>query len=245
MYYRAVLQNSSIRWGSVAKHSPIRTCSVQVFHQRKLGRYLCGQQHKSAFGTVSSASIEVKEVSYHDKRISSSDEISFGRYASISSLNEVCRPYTDIKTLGLPSSSISEDDSVWIRGRVAAVRQKGKSCFLVIRSDSFYTVQACHFLDSTDPNSSKNFLAFIGSINLESIVDIQGTLAPARVKSCTQDNVEIQMKKMFVVSSAPNVLPFLLQDAARPDRGVEDSQNQASSMNPVSQVHKLSLFYIR
>jgi hypothetical protein len=42
----------------------------------------------------------------------------------------------------------------------------------------------------------------------ESIVDIEGTLAAADVRSCSQDSVEIQLQRCYIVSRAPAILPF-------------------------------------
>ena len=103
---------------------------------------------------------------------------------------------------------------VWIRGRVNSVRAKGNSCFVVIRSGSFYTVQGLHFKDKENVDISKSMIKFIGNIQLESIVDIYGVVANANVKSCSQDNVELQIRKMFVLSRAPTVLPFCTRTPA-------------------------------
>ena len=120
--------------------------------------------------------------------------------------------YTDVKKLSVDDTI---DNIVWIRGRVNSVRAKGNACFTVIRSEAFYTVQACHFKDKANPEASKSLIKFVGAVPLESIVDIMGKVVSADVRSCSQDNVEIQILKMFVVSRAPVLMPFLLEDAAR------------------------------
>ncbi|CAF4780997.1 unnamed protein product, partial [Rotaria magnacalcarata] len=55
-------------------------------------------------------------------------------------------------------------------------------------------------------------------------VDIEGevTLTPSPIESCTQKDVELQVKKVFVVSSAEPRLPLLIEDAMRPDDPVID-----------------------
>ena len=55
----------------------------------------------------------------------------------------------------------------------------------------------------------------------------------ANVKSCTQSDIEIQIRKLFVVSRAPVQLPFLLEDANRPEAEIEASQ---SSDRPYARV---------
>ena len=107
---------------------------------------------------------------------------------------------------------------------MSSVRVKGNACFLVLRCGSFYTTQAVHFKDKDDADNSKDLIKYAGGIALESIVDVQGVVAAADVKSCTQANVELQVRKLMVVSRAPSVLPFLLEDAARSDTVIEKSQ---------------------
>jgi aspartyl-tRNA synthetase len=75
----------------------------------------------------------------------------------------------------------------------------------------------CHFKDKTQAEASKQLIKFAAGIALESIVDVLGTVAAAEVKSCSQNDVEVAMEKLFVVSRAPVALPFLLEDAARSD----------------------------
>lgn len=136
---------------------------------------------------------------------------SFGDYKDIASEHENNRSYVDIDTLR--KSSEDNGKRVWTRGRVSKIRAKGKACFLVVRSKAMYTVQACCFKDK-NPRSLE-LIDFISSIPLESIVDIYGEVVPANVHTCTQSDVEIAIEKVFVVSRAPVVLPFLLDDASR------------------------------
>jgi aspartyl-tRNA synthetase len=164
------------------------------------------------------------------------DVIAFGTYKSISSTSQGIRHFADVKYLGTGTlGDVANGTKLWIRGRVAGVRMKGKGVFLVIRADAFYTIQACHFIDSSNPDASKGLIDFISSLSHESIVDIQGTLVSAKVKSCTQHNVELQIKKAFVVSRAPSTLPFLLEDAARSEEDVETTKDSSRPMHGVSQ----------
>ena len=47
---------------------------------------------------------------------------------------------------------------MWLRARVANVRSKGSSAFLVLRQGAFTTVQACLFKDKENPDESKRML---------------------------------------------------------------------------------------
>ena len=137
-----------------------------------------------------------------------------GDYKDIASQSDFKRPFADIALLSRDYID-ANGKGVWLRGRVSKIRSKGSACFVVIRSKSLYTIQACCFREKSAPEMSQELLDFLSSIPLESIVDIYGELVPAEVHSCSQSDVEISIKKAFVVSRAPVVLPFLIDDASR------------------------------
>lgn len=83
-------------------------------------------------------------------------------------------------------------------------------------------------------------IKFVGSLPLESVVDIQGVVAAADVKSCSQNNVEIQIQKVFAVSRAPAVLPFLMEDACRSEEDIASSQSADRPFAGVSQDTRLN-----
>lgn len=118
----------------------------------------------------------------------------------------------------LPVRDINESlakQTIWVRGRVHTSRGKGKQCFLVIRHQSA-TIQA---VVCVNENVSKPMVKFVAGIAKESIVDVECevSLAPSPIESCTQKTVELQVKKVFVVSPAEPRLPLLIEDAMRPD----------------------------
>lgn len=169
------------------------------------------------------------------------NQIEFGEYSVIASQKQSTRKFADVKLLGTNASEAPKvGDTVWLRGRVSSVRAKGNACFIVIRSGSFYTVQGCHFKDKSNPEESKKMIKFVNSIALESIVDIMGTVAEADVKSCSQNNVEIQIKKIFTVSRAPVSLPFLLEDASRSQAEIDASQSTERPFAGVEQNIRLN-----
>lgn len=187
--------------------------------------------------------------------IDNDGSLQYGDYTTIASQISITRVYQDIKQIGIDDSSDNNDSSgldgidtsklnagdvIWIRGRVSSVRAKGNACFLVIRGGSFYTIQACHFKDKSNPDISKAIIKYVGAIPLESIIDIQGKLVTADVKSCSQSNVELQIQKVFVVSRAPSTLPFLLEDASRSESEIEQSQSTERPFAGVSQVSSCS-----
>eukprot|EP00438_Fugacium_kawagutii_P028588 Skav226680 [mRNA] locus=scaffold3971:22577:23323:- [translate_table: standard] len=90
-----------------------------------------------------------------------------GVYDTIRSVESLAVPFTNVKTLGAENGpAIGEE--VWIRARVATVRVKGKSTFVVLRENSLYTVQACKFKDKEDGGESATAVArFFKSIPLD------------------------------------------------------------------------------
>ena len=188
-------------------------------------------------------------VEYHD--VQTNGDIEFGDYATIRSQDaSIARQYTLAKDIGAapsggtPSAGALEGASasglIWLRGRVASIRVKGNSAFVVIRSGTFYTVQACHFKDDNDIANSKALLKFVKDIALESIVDVCGIVVPAHVKSCTQQTAEIQIRKMFVVSRARTVLPFLLEDASRSQADIDSTAESDRPLTGVGQEVRLN-----
>jgi len=220
------------------------------------GRKVVGTMIKSSESASSSplssiqSSFEVNLVDY-TSIIDNDGSLQYGDYTTIASQISITRVYQDIKQIriddssdnndssgldGIDTSKLNAGDIIWIRGRVSSVRAKGNACFLVIRGGSFYTIQACHFKDKSNPDISKAIIKYVGAIPLESIVDIQGKLVTADVKSCSQSNVELQIQKVFVVSRAPSTLPFLLEDASRSESEIEESQSTERPFAGVSQV---------
>ena len=116
-------------------------------------------------------------------------------------------------------------DNVWLRGRLHSIRVKGGSCFLVIRQDSFHTVQACFFKDKERPDYSQKMIQYLKTLTLESMIDLEGNLSEADVKSCSVQTVELKMKRIHCVSKADAILPFSVEDASRSEAEVDASQD--------------------
>jgi len=117
-------------------------------------------------------------------------------------------------------------DTVWLSGRLDSIRVKGGSCFLVLRQNSFDTVQAVYFKDTENPEVSQKMIKYLKSLTLESIIQLEGTIVgDANVKSCSIQNVELSIQRIHAVSKADAQLPFLVEDAARSEREVEESQS--------------------
>jgi aspartyl-tRNA synthetase len=102
--------------------------------------------------------------------------------------------------------------SVWVRARVHKSVLTARVAFLRLRK-GLQTVQAV-------VEEDKAMLKWLNkTITNESIVDVQANVvAPSagQVESCTLKNVELAVRRIYVVSLADSLLPMTLEDAARP-----------------------------
>jgi len=144
-----------------------------------------------------------------------------GDMARIMSRSRSGRSFEKVKDLEI---KFQVGDKLWLRGRLQSVRPTGRSCFIVLRQDSFDTVQACYFKDKEDPEGSQKMIKYLKSLTEESIVDVEGTLVEADVKSCSVKTMELSINRIHTVSKADAMLPFLVEDAARSEKEVEESQ---------------------
>lgn len=142
--------------------------------------------------------------------------------ARIMSRSETNRPFRKVEDL---ETIHKVGDTVWLRGRLHSIRVKGGSCFLVLRQGSFHTVQACYFKDKEDPEGSQKMINYLKSLTEESIIDLEGTIAEADVKSCSVKTIELNIQRIHAVSKADAQLPFLIEDASRSEKEIEESQN--------------------
>ena len=100
--------------------------------------------------------------------VTSADAAVTGVYDTIRSVESPAIPFVSVKTLGEDGISPAIGAEVWIRARVATVRVKGKSTFVVLRENSLYTVQACKFKDKEDGGESATAVSrFFKSIPLD------------------------------------------------------------------------------
>jgi aspartyl-tRNA synthetase len=118
---------------------------------------------------------------------------------------------------------------VLIRARVHNTRGTGKQCFLVLRQQSI-TVQA---VVAISPTISKQMIKFATNLNKESMVDITGTLmtVPSKIESCTQDDIEVHVATLYVVSQSRPRLPLSIEDASRPESLIEDEEASFVKVN--------------
>ncbi|KAB5577431.1 hypothetical protein PHYPO_G00209880 [Pangasianodon hypophthalmus] len=117
--------------------------------------------------------------------------------------------------------------TVWVRARIHTSRAKGKQCFLVLRQQQF-NVQA---LVAVGERASKQMVKFAANITKESIVDVEAVVQKVeqKIESCTQQDIELHVQRLFVVSQAEPRLPLQLEDAVRPE--VEGEEEGRATVN--------------
>eukprot|EP01012_Entosiphon_sulcatum_P057224 TRINITY_DN80958_c0_g1_i1.p1 TRINITY_DN80958_c0_g1~~TRINITY_DN80958_c0_g1_i1.p1 ORF type:complete len:618 (-),score=183.75 TRINITY_DN80958_c0_g1_i1:28-1881(-) len=134
--------------------------------------------------------------------------------------------YATQKFIEIPQLNKSLAGSVvTVRARLQTVRAKGKLAFILLRHTPF-SVQAVLAQSDTIP---KEALKWVGSLNPESIADVTGlvTCPEVPIATATQQDVELQVQRIFIVSAAPPALPFQLEDAARREEEGKEGKEKA------------------
>ena len=124
-------------------------------------------------------------------------------------------------------SAANDGETMTIRARVHNTRASGaKMCFLVFRQ-STETLQAL-ILSNKDTVSPK-MVKWCIQLNLESIVVVEGVVkkAPEPIKSCSVQDAELHITKIFIESEAPARLPFQVEDAVRSEQMIKESEEKA------------------
>eukprot|EP00586_Coscinodiscus_wailesii_P014517 CAMPEP_0172520912 /NCGR_PEP_ID=MMETSP1066-20121228/292269_1 /TAXON_ID=671091 /ORGANISM="Coscinodiscus wailesii, Strain CCMP2513" /LENGTH=611 /DNA_ID=CAMNT_0013303731 /DNA_START=221 /DNA_END=2056 /DNA_ORIENTATION=- len=178
---------------------------------------------KKAAAAAAAAEEKINSVTYLSAASQDSYE-KVGDYTTISSASRSGRVFSSISFLEKSDRPHAPGDKLWIRARLASIRVKGGSCFLVLRQNSFHTLQALFFKNKDDATGSKKMIQYLKSLTVESVIDVYGELAAADVKSCSVNDLEMVMERVHCVSRADAMLPFLVEDLARSEREVEESQ---------------------
>eukprot|EP00970_Alexandrium_tamarense_P019200 scaffold13731_cov207-Alexandrium_tamarense.AAC.3 len=179
---------------------------------------------KEAQAAAEEAANRIEVVTY----LSASDQDSYepmGDMSIVMSRSRSGREFVKVNDIGgSTDSKIGPGSKVWLRGRVNSIRAKGGSCFLVLRQNSFDTIQACYFKDKENPEQSAKMLKYLKSLTTESMIDLEGEVSTAEVRSCSIQDAELVITRIHSVSNADAMLPFLVEDAARSEKEVEESQ---------------------
>ncbi|KAG7663461.1 DPS1 [[Candida] subhashii] len=139
-----------------------------------------------------------------------------------SSRSEIKR--IDIKNLGAHANG----ETVVFRARVHKSRQQGATMlFLTLRQQSDLIQALVRTNKETDDKAvSKQMVKWAGSLNLETIVVVQGIVRTVEeaVKSATVQDIEIQVTKIHSIQETPEQLPLLIEDASRSEQEAEELQ---------------------
>lgn len=140
-------------------------------------------------------------------------DVSQGKYGSYGIMRSETKrtDRTLVKVTSLPEAK----STVWLRGRLHTSRAKGKQCFFVLRQ-SQNTIQC---IMVANENISKQMIKFVAAISKESVVDVEGIIqtTPSPIESCSIKDREIEVRQVWIVSSAVPRLPLQIEDAARPE----------------------------
>uniref|UniRef100_A0A0P6E3P8 Aspartate--tRNA ligase, cytoplasmic n=1 Tax=Daphnia magna TaxID=35525 RepID=A0A0P6E3P8_9CRUS len=111
------------------------------------------------------------------------------------------------------------ESKIWSRGRLHTSRAKGKQCFFLLRQQQS-TVQC---LLAVSESISKAFVKFTAGITKESVIDVEGVVrsVPQKIEGATQQDVELHVTQVWVVSAAEPRLPLQIEDASRPEEEKE------------------------
>ncbi|KAJ9089169.1 aspartate--tRNA ligase dps1 [Entomophthora muscae] len=140
------------------------------------------------------------------------------------------RTYQNRKAIDSISAKMA-GEPVWVRARVQTSRLAGsKNCFFVLRQSTL-TIQGVVSID--EDKVSKHFLKFAGSIPPESIVLVHAQVVKTEeaIKSCTVQDSELKIYKLFTLSESKDRLPFTIEDASRSERFFADKED---TVNPQS-----------
>merc|ERR1719356_173712 len=130
---------------------------------------------------------------------------------------------THVKELGLKLNG----KVVTVRGRLHTSRAKGKQCFIVLRQQAA-SVQCLIYVSE---NVSKQMVKFAAHISKESIIDVEAvvTKVEEKIESCSQQDVELHVKQVWVVSASDPQLPLQIEDAGR--RVTDDEEGNFAKVN--------------
>ena len=180
---------------------------------------------KAAKAAAEEEENRIDEVTY----LSVSEQESYeamGDMSVVMSRSRSGRDFVNVGDIGgSDDANYGPGSKVWLRGRLSSIRVKGGSCFLVLRQNSFDTIQACFFKDKENPEQSAKMIKYLKTLTTESMIDLEGIVSTAEVRSCSIRDAELVINRIHSVSNADAMLPFLVEDAARSEKEVEESQD--------------------
>ncbi|KAK4717382.1 hypothetical protein R3W88_015720 [Solanum pinnatisectum] len=133
-----------------------------------------------------------------------------------------------------------KDQVVLIRGRVQTIRPVGKKIAFVVVRERGFTVQCV--LTVKPELVSSQMVKYATSLSKESIVDIEGvvTIPEKPITGATQQQVEVQISKLYGVNRAVPTLPINIEDAARSEVEIEQALEKGEQLVRVNQDTRLN-----
>lgn len=116
-------------------------------------------------------------------------------------------PLSEIKNL-----SAEEGKTIKINGFVDSIRGMSKAIFYVLR-DGLETVQCVYGLPADASDEIKEQFKVFKKLNVETYLQIEGKIVPAKVEKCTKKEFEIEIKNIKILGKVYDRLPFNLKDA--------------------------------
>ncbi|KZT06908.1 aspartate-tRNA ligase [Laetiporus sulphureus 93-53] len=132
------------------------------------------------------------------------------------------RPHTHIADL----KPEMDGQQVLFRARMQASRAQGSKMIFFNFRQRIDTVQG--LLIVSPGKVSKQMYKWADSLQLESIVLVEGTVkkAPELIKSATIQDVEVHLSQIHLISGLTAVLPFTVEDAARPETEIVGTDDE-------------------
>ncbi|EMG48614.1 DPS1 Aspartate--tRNA ligase [Candida maltosa Xu316] len=160
------------------------------------------------------------------KEAAAANDPAKANYGKLPLINSSTRN-VDEKRIQIKDLSIANDgETVIFRARVHKTRQQGATMvFLTLRQQSDLIQALLKTNKDTDSHAvSKQMVKWTGSINLESIVLVEGkvTKVDEKIKSATVQDVEIHISKIYTIQETPEQLPLLIEDASRTEQEAEE-----------------------
>jgi len=153
----------------------------------------------------------------------------YGDYGIINSSEVIEREFASIGDLDVAM----DKKSVWIRARLHNSRAQGSAMVFITLRESQFTCQALLLAD-IEKGVSKQMLKYAASLSKESIIDIHADVvkSPTKIEGCTQKNVELKVKQLFVVSKSLPILPLQIEDASRAEKADGEPDDGLVRVNP-------------
>lgn len=147
-------------------------------------------------------------------------------YGKLPLINSSTRNADEKRILFKDLSVANDGETVIFRARVHNTRQQGATMvFLTLRQQSELIQALLKTNKDTDSTAvSKQMVKWTGSVNLESIVLVEGKVAKVeeKIKSATVQDVEILISKIYTIQETPEQLPLLIEDASRSEKESEE-----------------------